>query len=128
MNLKNYNCVLPADTIRHAFSGHGNEEYEKMQGQRAITVEDILMIPRIIQEYDSINLSPKSYRESPVLSFKKILNGRATVIAHLSGRRMNVTVNSMWSGKNKSGSTPTRADVKSPAITSETGREQASTI
>ena len=125
--LENYSCILPADAIKHAFGRHGDENIEKKYGQRAITAEDILMVPKIIREYDSVRLSPKLYKKCPTLVFKKELSGHATVVARISKRHMNLAMVSTWARKNitrqtihtieQNGSTPTMADVKSSAIT-----------
>jgi len=115
--LEDYSCILPADAIKHAFNRHGNENNEIKYGQRAITIEDIMTVPKIIQEYDTVNLSPKLYKKCPALVFKKELSSRATVVARISRRHMNIAMVSTWAGKNKNGSIPAMADVKSPAIT-----------
>ena len=116
--LENYSCVLPSDTIRHALHEHGNEEYENNHGQRRLIAEDFLMVPKIIEEYDSVELSPKLYMGCPALIFKKVINGRTTLVTYVSKGRMNLTVETAWSGINKNGSISTSADEKSPACTS----------
>jgi len=110
IDVKNYNFALPADAIRHFFNSHDNEKYENMRGQRSITIDDILMIPRIIEEYETVELSFKHHDQRPFLCFKKVLNGRTSVISCVSKKQMNLFAYTMYAGKNKNGSRATPAD------------------
>ena len=100
-DLTNYSCVLPADAIRHAFYGHGNEEHEEKYGQRAITVDDIINFPKIIQEYDSVELSPKCHLENSVLVFKKVLGSCTTAITYVSARHKSLVAQTIYAKKYK---------------------------
>ncbi|MDR2727684.1 MAG: hypothetical protein LBB56_01030 [Chitinispirillales bacterium] len=124
-DIKDYSCVLPSDTIRHTFGRHGDEEHERLYGQRAITAEDILMIPIVIQKYDSVELSFDSKTGAPALIFKKMFKGCTTVIAHVSSKiRMRLSVKSTWAGKNKTESTSAPMDDFASTTTSETDTGQ----
>jgi len=97
IDLEGYNCALPADRIRHFFDGHGDENTEKLRGQMAVTTEDILMIPKIIQNYDFIKFNPNdTYRGNVVIRFVKKDSGPKTSLPY---RCMQV--------KNKNGSLAT---------------------
>jgi len=125
IDLEDYNCSLPAVTIRHALNKHGDEASESKHGQRAITADDFLKIPTIIQEYDTVELSPEHYKGREVFLFRKESNGRTTVVTYDSKRHTDLTIQTMYA--NKSGSLATSVDVNASTLTSETTRGTAST-
>jgi len=60
----------------------------------------------------------------PAISFEKTVKGKTTVITYVSDKHMDLSVQTMYAGKEKS--LPTTADVKSSALTSETDSGTAS--
>ena len=123
LNLEGYNCSISAQEIRKIFKDHGTERTEAPRGQRAITEEDIANIPVIIESADNISLSPRLYNGRPVLNFVKDLNGRTTVTAYASGKHLDLTVQTMFSGRKKGSlATPTgeQAPVNTPEASSGT--------
>lgn len=119
INIENYNCTLRAKEIRKILlHSHGDENYESSRGQRAITKEDIISIPTIIQNPDSIMLSDKLYEGKPAILFVKTINGKTTVVAYVSKKHLDLTVQTMYSGKNK-GNLATAAGEQAPANTPE---------
>lgn len=75
-NIEGYNCTLRATEIRKILiNSHGDENYESLRGQRAITIDDIMLIPEIIQIPDNIRLSDKLYEEKPAIQFVKTFKG-----------------------------------------------------
>lgn len=106
LSVEDYNCVLRADEVRKILrNSHGDQISEGLRGQRQIKKEDIMDIPLILQNPDSIELSPKQFEGKPVLVFRKELHGKETVVAYVSKKHMDLTVQTMFSGKEKSHST-----------------------
>ena len=125
VDIAGYNCTLHAQEILKILNRHGNGAAEEAHGQRAITADDFVLIPEIVQNPDQIRLSEKLYNGRPVLLFSKTINGRTTVVTYASQRRRDLTVQTMYAGKTK-GSLATTTDAKTPVITSETTRGTAS--
>lgn len=112
--------TLRAHEVRKIFEAHGTDETEAPRGQRAITKEDLVNIPEIIQSPDSITMSEEMILGKPVIEFRKELNGKTTVISYVSRKHNDLTVQTMYSGKNK-GSLATAPSGMTPSrITSET--------
>ncbi|MCR4963630.1 MAG: hypothetical protein K6B40_07115, partial [Firmicutes bacterium] len=121
INVENYNCTLRASEIRKILLGkHGNQETESKYGQRAVTPEDILNIPLVIQSPDSIQLSPKLFQGKPAILFSKTINGRTTVVAYVSKPHMDLTVQTMYSGAKKRSLATTPSEDNLFSQTSET--------
>lgn len=117
LNIAGYNCSISAFEIQKIIKDHGTEETELRRGQRPITVYDIAHIPDIIQEPDSIFLADTLYNGRPVIHFVKTTNGKTTVVAYTSLRHRDLTVQTMYSGKNRGSlAKPTgeRAPVNTP--------------
>ena len=81
-----------------------------------IVEDDFLSIPQIIQNPDEIKLSHKLYEGKPIIQFVKTINGRTTVNAYVSKKHLDLTVQTMCSGKNKR-NLATAAGVQAPANT-----------
>ena len=119
VDVDGYNCTLRAKEIRKILLySHGNEAVEALRGQRAITKEDIVLIPEIIQNPDQITLSPDLYEGKPAIHFVKTINGKTTVVAYVSKKHLDLTVQTMYAGKNK-GNLATAAGDQAPANTPE---------
>lgn len=118
LNVESYNCTLRASEIRKIFSDHGNENTEDLRGQRAITEDDIVSIPEIIQSPDEIRLSDKLFEGKQAIEFVKTINGKTTVVTYVSVKHKDLTVQTMYSGKNK-GNLATAAGDQAPANTPE---------
>lgn len=118
IDVKSYNCTLRASEIRKIFNDHGNEQTENKRGQRAITEDDFVSIPQIIQSPDEIRLSNVLFEGKPVIQFIKTLNGKTTVVAYVSKKHLDLTVQTMYSGKNKR-NLATAAGEQAPANTPE---------
>lgn len=118
LNVEGYNCTLRASEVRKIISDHGSEHTETPRGQRAITVEDLMSIPEIIQSPDEIRRSVDDFEGKPVIEFVKTINGRTTVVAYVSGKHLDLTVQTMYSGKSK-GNLATAAGDQAPANTPE---------
>lgn len=123
INIKGYNCTIQAQEIRKILlHSHGDSESEQMRGQRAVTREDILQIPEVIESPDIIRLSSKLYEGKPVLQFVKTIEGKTTVVSYVSKKHRDLAVQTMYAGiKKGSLATATDAPTSGPlSLTSET--------
>lgn len=97
---ENLNCCIRADEIRKILkNSHGSEIGENLRGQRPITIDDILSIPYILQNADTIRKSDKLYEGKPVIEFVKEYNGKTTVISYVSKKHNDLSVQTMYAGK-----------------------------
>ena len=93
LRVEHFNCSLKGYEIRKIIKDHGNQEKEALHGQRAVTKEDIVQIPRVIAENDSIRLSNKKYEGKPAIEFQKRRgNEKTTVIAVVSDKHLDLFV------------------------------------
>ena len=127
IDVEGYNCSISAYEIQKILkNSHGNSAGEASRGQRALTVDDILAIPDIIQSPDRITRSERDYNGKPVILFEKTINGRTTVVSYVSDKHMDLSVQTMYAGKDKrSLSTPPDGALPRPH-TSETPSGTAS--
>lgn len=107
INVDGYNCTLRASEVRKILKDHGNTATENKRGQRAITISDFERIPDVIQRPDRIELSQNLFEGKPVILFSKVIDGKTTVVAYVSEKHKDLTVQTMYSGKNKNGSLAT---------------------
>lgn len=129
LNVNGYNCTLAAYEIQKIFKNHGNEKTESPRGQRAITEEDIALIPKIVSKADSIKLSGE-WNGKPVIDFKMTDGGTITVSAYVSAKHLDLRVQTMFAGKNKKSlATPIgeQAPINTPEANSGTALEKSIT-
>ncbi|MBR6284409.1 MAG: hypothetical protein IKR25_08975, partial [Muribaculaceae bacterium] len=89
--------VITDDTIRHIKNRHGNDE---SRGQVSMTPEDVLLLPYMINNFDSMELSPK-YNDkmgNRAIEIRKRING-TTVIATIEKGKNNEHVVTSWKYK-----------------------------
>ena len=129
LNVEGYNCSVAAQEIRKIFKDHGNEQTENLREQRTITEYDFVNIPVVIQSPDKITRSERDYNGRPVINFVKLLEGKVTVTAYVSGKHLALTVQTLFAGinhvcghKNRNLATPTgeQAPVNTPEANSGT--------
>lgn len=118
IDVSDYNCTLRASEVKKIFKSHGNEETENKRGQRAITENDFVLIPKVIQSPDSISLSEKLFEGKPVIEFTKVIDDKVVVSAYVSKKHLDLTVQTMFAGKKK-GNLATAAGEQAPADTPE---------
>lgn len=121
VNVKGFNCTLAAYEVRKILKRHGSDKTEKLQGQTAITKEDFLKIPKIIQNADKIELSEKPYNGKPVIIFSKKTDRKVVVVTYASDKHLDLRIQTMYAGK-KSGNLATPTDVQASVITPEAAR------
>ena len=97
IDIEGYNCTLRANEVKKILkNSHGDEQVEAMRGQRAVTKEDLMRIPNIIQSPDTIRLDKKLFEGKPVLLFSKTDNGRTTVVSYVSQRHQDLTTQTVY--------------------------------
>lgn len=120
VDAENYNITISSNEIRKILlNSHGDEKKENLRGQRAITEDDILAIPKIIEEADFIELDRKKYDGKPIIRFIKTINGKTTVVSYVSQKKHDLGVQTMYSSIKKD-SLVTAANAKALTETSET--------
>ncbi len=123
INVENYNCSLSSDEILKINKDHGDQTKEEPRGQRAITIDDYLKFPQVVQNADDIVLSPKLYNGKPVILFIQNGNERTTVSAVVSDKRMDLFIQTAFINTKKGNlATPTadQATVNTPEANSGT--------
>ena len=121
LDIDGFNCSLSAYEIQKIFKDHGKQSTEGPRGQRAITEDDIVSIPDILQNADQIKLSPKLYNGKPVINFTAIGNDRVTVTAYVSDKHLDLAVQTMFANIKK-GNLATLTDEQASVDTPEAGR------
>lgn len=106
IDVNNYNCTLASDEIRKIFKDHGDEQREALRGQRAITEDDIVHIPEVLQAPDKIKLSDKKYDGKSAIEFTKNIDGRLTVVAVVSDKHLDLRVQTAYANKKRDLATP----------------------
>ena len=91
-----------------------------MRGQRAIVKSDFLNFAKIITNPDEIYLGDKKYENKPVIIFVKTINGKTIAVTYVSAKHHDLTLQTMYSGKNKESLATTPSENKSLSQTSET--------
>ena len=118
LDLTAYNCAIQAYEIQKVFNDHGNDEREALRGQRGITVDDFVYIPKVIQNPDKIELSPRLYNGKPVITFTRDIDGKRVVTAYVSDKHIDLLVQTMYAGAKK-GNLPTPIGEQAPINTPE---------
>ncbi len=118
VNAYNYNCSLSANEIRKIFKDHGSESKEASRGQRAITKNDIMDIPSVIESPDLVKKSDNDYNGKPAIIFSK---DGVTVIGIISDKHMDLFVQTAYAKKRK-GILATPIDEQASINTPEAGR------
>ncbi len=123
INVENYNVSISSYEIRKIQKDHGNETYENLRGQRAVTPNDYMHIIDTIQSPEAIKLSKNKYNNKPAIEFKSSKNDKVTVVAVVSDKHLDLFVQTAYIGKkNRNFATPTteQADVNTPKTSSGT--------
>lgn len=102
MDVTGYTAVLPGSSVQHIFKNHGNDATEAPRGQRAVTENDIVLIPRVLADPDSVTLSTDTdaFGRPVMLISKQIGDNYITAQAITDGRHM-LSTNSLWIQKKK---------------------------
>ena len=93
-----YNCSLQADEVRKILlKKHGKEEIESQYGQRAITPDDLFMIPQIIAGADKIEPAG-TYNGKPAIHFYK---NEYTLLGVVNDTRLDIFTQTLYAKKAK---------------------------
>ena len=86
--------IITDDAIRHIKNRHGANQ--EKQGQKDMTPEDIVVIPYLINNYDSMELSPKydDNRGNRAIEIKKRINGVSVIATIEKGENKEFLVTS----------------------------------
>lgn len=82
--------------IRHTFKQHGNETTESKRGQRAVTKEDILLLPIIISSFDSIEYAGLSDMGNETFLIKKEIGDEIFTVQEVRKKHRKLTMKTMW--------------------------------
>ena len=122
VEVEGYNCSLSSYEIRKILKDHGNEETERPRGQRAITPDDFLNMPEVIQSPDNISLSPTKYEGKDAVMFEgQFDTGKMTVVAVVSDKHLDLFIRTAYVGVKK-GNLATPIDEQASINTPEASR------
>ena len=102
VNVAGYTAILPGDSVQHIFKNHGTDATEAPRGQRAVTEDDIALIPQVLSNPDRVSLSPDTdvLGRNVLILEKRIGDTYITAQAVTDGRHA-LTTNSLWIQKEK---------------------------
>ena len=106
LDVEGYNCTLSEANIRKIIKDHGNQAIEALRDQRAITDADFARIPDVIQNADTIKRSFYQRGRVPAIVFSSEKVSGITVVAYVSGRHLDLSVQTMYAKNNKDLATP----------------------
>jgi hypothetical protein len=86
LELDGYKHELSNREIRHILKQHGNEKLEEPRGQTAVTKKDLLLIPEITKNYDSVELSPETSESRQVLLYRKKIGNEYYYYESIGGK------------------------------------------
>lgn len=88
LDLKGFEHKLTGTDLRHIFLQHGNLEKEALRGQLPVRAADIVLIPEITKNYDSLKLSPKRAKDGKkVLIYKKKIGNEYYYLEGISAEK-----------------------------------------
>lgn len=85
-----FDYALDPSSVWHIQKHHGNDQSERMRGQRAVTEADFAELPRILNAPDSVEDAGRSDTGLPLVRYRKDIGGERynAVFSVRSGRRM----------------------------------------
>lgn len=102
VDVSGYTAILPGDSVQHIFKNHGTDATERTRGQRAVTEDDISLIPRVLSDPDSVSLSSETdVLGRPVLLLTKRIGDTYITAQAVTDGRHALTTNSLWIQKEK---------------------------
>lgn len=102
VDVSGYTAILPGDSVQHIFKNHGADATERTRGQRAVTENDISLIPRVLSDPDSVSLSSETdVLGRPVLLLTKRIGDTYITAQAVTDGRHALTTNSLWIQKEK---------------------------
>lgn len=101
IDIENYNISLKNDAIRHILNHHAKKS-EILRGQIPITLNDFLLIPFIIVNYDKVYLSGYTDKGKPSITFEKKINNNYFLINYVQDKSKSLEVQTMYKAKKNS--------------------------
>lgn len=102
VDVSGYTAILPGDSVQHIFKHHGSDATERTRGQRAVTEDDISLIPQVLSDPDSVLLSSETdVLGRPVLLLTKWIGDTYITAQAVTDGRHALTTNSLWIQKEK---------------------------
>ncbi len=130
VDVSGYTAILPGDSVQHIFNHHGDTESEAARGQRAVTAEDIALIPQVLASPDKVSLSSeRDMFGRPVLLFSKQIGDTLITAQAVTDGRHALTTNSLWIKKGKNRPTiPDAGNQTGPVANVQNALSQGSSI
>jgi hypothetical protein len=102
LDLVGYKHKITNTDIRHILKEHGEPSRETPRGQKAVEQEDILLIPEITKNYDSVELLPELKENKRVLRYKKKIGNEYYYLETIGGKdKRDLRPKSMWIKKQR---------------------------
>ena len=96
LDISDWQHSVDESGIRHTFKQHGNETTESKRGQRAVTKKDILLLPRIISSFDSIEYAGLSDMGNETFLIKKEIEDEIFTVQEVRKKHKKLTMKTMW--------------------------------
>jgi len=119
IDLTGFNLELRADEIKHIVNEHGNQSTEIPRGQRGVSIDDVVNIADIVQNFDRVVMAGNNS-----LRFMKKANGIVSAITLYAEGNKSLSLKTMW--VNKSGGLGRASNAKALDTTFKTTSETAS--
>lgn len=129
VDVHNFNAVLRADNILKIFDRHGNETKEAERGQRAITDEDILLLPKLFGEIDYAKYEGKYTKmqgNNDFINVKSSIEPSITIGLIVQNKQLDIRVQTMYSKKRSNAAVVNDLNNSPLPVTSKTDNGNAS--
>ena len=97
--------TLDNSAIRHTIRIHGSEK-EALRGQIPVSEEDLLLIPDIVQNYDSIRIEKNRREQDVIIYSKEMIDGITYYVEEVRQGRRELAASTMY--KRKKENSPTQ--------------------
>ena len=123
LELDGYVHSIDEASIRHILNRHGDEKTEQARGQLPITEADLLKIPEIVNNPDSVEKVDSNNSDVETLIFKKKIGDNYVSVQEVRSGRKKLTAKTLW----KVRAAPSATSNDALTLTSETFGSQPST-
>lgn len=96
LDVEGYDHTIDSYSMRHIFEKHGKASTEEPHGQIPVAREDVLMIPEIIANPDSIEYAGKTRIGADSITYQKRCNGTVYYVEELRTGRKELAAKSMY--------------------------------
>lgn len=90
VNVDGFDFALDPSSVRHIQKHHGNENSERLRGQRGITQADFAQLPAILNNPDTVEDAGENEAGLPLIRYRKAIGGElySAVFSVRRGRKM----------------------------------------